>query len=78
MEVERRLNMPQRWEELFECMNYSCYYPVLEVQQFEHFKGIFRLLGWLFSMEKLRVDCGYTHTYFFSRTVLLVWLRIYG
>eukprot|EP00434_Breviolum_minutum_P036376 symbB.v1.2.032228.t1/scaffold3839.1/size96963/7 len=53
MEVERRLN---------KCMNYSCYYPVLEVQQFEHFKGIFRLLGWLFPMEKLRVDCGYTHT----------------
>ena len=54
MEVERRLN---------KCMNYSCYYPVLEVQQFEHFKGIFRLR---LAVSYGETPCGlwiYTHTF---------------
>ena len=33
---------------IFECMDYCCYYPI----------------PWPFSMENIRVDCGYTHLLF--------------
>ena len=75
MEVQRRATNTGG---IFECMDYSCYYPILEVQQFEHVGAIFRLLGrFLWRTSVWIVDI---HTYFFFSFFagLLVWLRIYS